>query len=301
MKKTIVFSFCMLLSQLFLGQTHSWNTSNKRIGGISFNEQRVLDKANVGVLYQFTQSAVKDNESVFIKDTLLLAIGNNYSIFLDPYYKENLEQSRLQRKSRSRKATRVHIETDDQKMDEKIELVNQMSDYKEENNGYPVQIYKQKSNNEITSVFNAYVENIQYSQQIKEMQQWNIVNAVDTLLGYPCQKATNQYAGRKYTAWFTMDIPLSDGPWKFYGLPGLILKVEDDTQTFSFVAIGIEQYRDNVEIAKDIAEYDTSNLSDFNKFIEKQILQKMVSFYNNGELYMIFKKSALKLTPVEKN
>ena len=58
----------------------------------------------------------------------------------------------------------------------------------------------------------------------------------DTLavLGYLCKKATCLFRGRYYTAWYAPDIPLSNGPWKFNGLPGLILKVEDADRDYSF-------------------------------------------------------------------
>ncbi len=65
--------------------------------------------------------------------------------------------------------------------------------------------------------------------------QWQLIqNSDTTLLGYSCQKATTFYGGRKYTAWFTMDIPISDGPYKFYGLPGLIIKICDSENQHRF-------------------------------------------------------------------
>ncbi len=55
-----------------------------------------------------------------------------------------------------------------------------------------------------------------------------------TILGYKCYKATCHFAGRDYEAWFTPDIPISDGPYKFSGLPGLILSVVDTKNQHSF-------------------------------------------------------------------
>src|SRR3712207_1960357 len=50
--------------------------------------------------------------------------------------------------------------------------------------------------------------------------------------GYLCNKAQINYAGRNYTAWYAIDIPIPYGPFKFWGLPGLILKIEEETGLF---------------------------------------------------------------------
>ena len=71
---------------------------------------------------------------------------------------------------------------------------------------------------------------------------------IDSILGYECSKAICEFAGRKYTAWFTSDIPLPFGPYKFGGLPGLILKIEDSEHQYVWEAIGFENT--NVPIMK---------------------------------------------------
>ena len=48
------------------------------------------------------------------------------------------------------------------------------------------------------------------------------------VLGYDCHKATAKFRGRTWTVWYAEDIPLSIGPWKLGGLPGLILKAKCD-------------------------------------------------------------------------
>lgn len=59
---------------------------------------------------------------------------------------------------------------------------------------------------------------------------------------YDVQKATVTYAGRKWIAWFTTEIPFQDGPYKFFGLPGLIVKIEDDKQNFLWQMVGNKKY-----------------------------------------------------------
>ena len=64
---------------------------------------------------------------------------------------------------------------------------------------------------------------------------WKISNDKQKIGKYEAQKATTEFGGRKWTAWFTESIPFPDGPYKFSGLPGLIVKIEDAEKNFSWV------------------------------------------------------------------
>ncbi|AMR26019.1 hypothetical protein A0257_02155 [Hymenobacter psoromatis] len=63
---------------------------------------------------------------------------------------------------------------------------------------------------------------------------WTILPATATVAGYACQRATTSFGGRQWEAWFTREVSVSDGPYKFYGLPGLIVKVGDTRQHYVF-------------------------------------------------------------------
>jgi GLPGLI family protein len=67
---------------------------------------------------------------------------------------------------------------------------------------------------------------------------WNILPEKEKVGEYNTQKATTEFGGRKWTAWFSTDIPFQDGPYKFYGLPGLIVKVEDSEKNYSWKLSG---------------------------------------------------------------
>ena len=72
--------------------------------------------------------------------------------------------------------------------------------------------------------------------------EWNFIDEeTDSIMGYDCRKATVEFAGRSYTAWFTPEIPLPFGPYKFGGLPGLILKLEDAERQYIWEAVGFER------------------------------------------------------------
>ena len=64
---------------------------------------------------------------------------------------------------------------------------------------------------------------------------WKISNDKQKIGEYEAQKATTEFGGRKWTAWFTESIPFPDGPYKFSGLPGLIVKIEDADKNFSWI------------------------------------------------------------------
>jgi len=63
---------------------------------------------------------------------------------------------------------------------------------------------------------------------------WKILSETTKIGDYKVQKAETDFGGRKWTAWFTTDLPYQDGPYKFGGLPGLIVKAEDDKGDYSF-------------------------------------------------------------------
>ena len=79
-------------------------------------------------------------------------------------------------------------------------------------------------------------------------QIWTMGDSTREVLGYTCQQATADFRGRRWTAWFTTDIPISDGPWKLGGLPGLILEAYDEGQQHVFTAVGLERVKDELII-----------------------------------------------------
>ncbi len=77
-----------------------------------------------------------------------------------------------------------------------------------------------------------------YEEKIP-FQLWQIKSDTMTVAGFLCQKAECNFRGRDFVAWFTPKIPVNSGPWKFNGLPGLILKVQDKDMHYIFECIGI--------------------------------------------------------------
>lgn len=65
--------------------------------------------------------------------------------------------------------------------------------------------------------------------------EWEIQEEFKNIGKLNSQKAIASFRGRNYTAWFTTEIPIEIGPWKFHGLPGLILEIVDSEKGVQFL------------------------------------------------------------------
>ncbi len=84
------------------------------------------------------------------------------------------------------------------------------------------------------------VNNYVYTK--KNELNWQLYPDTFKIKNYVCNKATVSYEGRDYTAWYTPEIPISDGPYKFWGLPGLILQIYDSENHYTFTLESFEKY-----------------------------------------------------------
>ena len=99
---------------------------------------------------------------------------------------------------------------------------------------------------------------------------WTISDDTATFLDYSCQRATLSFRGRNYEAWFTPQIPINDGPWKFSGLPGLILKVRDTEGLFDFECVGLQYLDTPYAIEIPSGKYFECDRKEYNKAMDKK-------------------------------
>lgn len=92
---------------------------------------------------------------------------------------------------------------------------------------------------------------------------WKILKESKKIKNWNCQKAETEYSGRKWTAWFTTDLLFPEGPYKFSGLPGLIVEISDDKNDFHFALEAIYKNAEKVYLP---SAYEKSIVVDKSKY-----------------------------------
>ena len=93
---------------------------------------------------------------------------------------------------------------------------------------------------------------------------WQLGEGSEMVCGHTCSVATAHFRGREWTAYYAPDIPVGRGPWKFGGLPGLILHVEDSTGDQRFTAISLRTAHSDIYMDKNRDDFKTTR-ERFNK------------------------------------
>ena len=174
------------------------------------SKYETIDHSYLNLIYHVkTKASANDTEMQF-EDDMVLLIGKKYTSF----YSKNLHEL-------------------DVKRDSIIKLYGGATS-EQGWQGYAIRTDLKKKELTVDNRVPFTKEVCRYTEPSPQMK-WSIENSVDSVFGYKCQKAITEYGGRKYIVWFTRDIPISTGPWKFAGLPGIILKATDTQQTLPIV------------------------------------------------------------------
>ena len=102
-------------------------------------------------------------------------------------------------------------------------------------------------------------------EEDKTVAKWTLLTDTATISGYTCQKATTSYGGRIWVAWFSIELPISDGPYKFGNLPGLIVKLHDTRHHYTFKMSSIERPEEPLYIELDERNYVKTTREKFMK------------------------------------
>lgn len=189
------------------------------IFGMSFAQEFKVDYK---IQYKYTHHSNLNNLENSSSESLYLFAGKNQSAFVNHNiaYEKEIQKKLDEMSSRGvwdyEKAGQIRSE-------------------------FQKQYYKDLETNEVLVIRPFGRDKLAYSVLDTSIE-WAILDQeVEEFMGYKVQAATANYAGRSYTAWFTTDIPIPDGPHVFHGLPGLIVDVYDTDKHFRFQLEGVEK------------------------------------------------------------
>lgn len=176
-------------------------------------------------------SFISGNEYHIVKDSLLLQIGNKASRYYkySTFYKDSLIQ-------------------------ELGSLTG--TGLKKSITGAEYIVYKDKTVGKIITTDEVAIFAFKVTENMPEFA-WEIKNERKEVAGYKVFKAECSFRGRKWVAWFAPDLPISDGPWKFSGLPGLIMEVYDEMFHYRYGLVGIREVSRELSIP-DVNYIETS-------------------------------------------
>jgi len=110
---------------------------------------------------------------------------------------------------------------------------------------YDFSVIKNYITGDIQKFYRIWMDAYEIKEKLPKLN-WKIVEETKMIDNLKCQKATLDYKGRNWEAWFTSEIPLTEGPYIFSGLPGLVISVSDKEKNYLFNMIGLQKNFDEV-------------------------------------------------------
>lgn len=98
---------------------------------------------------------------------------------------------------------------------------------------------------------------------------WQLMNETKEIQAMKCQLAKVDTEHDTFYAWYTTEIPFSDGPFRFKGLPGLILEVYNKNKTIEFSAANIKKSEEEIKKMERVSTIDLHDKKDFFKARDK--------------------------------
>ncbi|MDR1984816.1 MAG: GLPGLI family protein [Prevotellaceae bacterium] len=242
MKKTLILSITLILFAVQM-----------------MGQKARIDTATLRCKYTFTHITNLTKNTGY-SELMTLDIGKNICKF----YSENQELydsimkeqvlTAMEKAGASRKITLVSPSSVSQSREKTVVFFN-----------YPI--------GKIT-VSERIIEFYEYTENIESINWQFFPDEAKEILGYNCKKATCTFRGRDYEAWYAPDIPINRGPYKFSGLPGLILRVSDSQEQVQFVCESIEKLSVPITIDNEI-------YGDAVKISRREYLKIERDFYGN--------------------
>lgn len=129
-----------------------------------------------------------------------------------------------------------------------------------------------------------------YSIKTLDKINWKLSEETKTEGTYKLQKATTNFGGRHWTAWFCREINLNEGPYKFRGLPGLIFEISDDKNNYLFKLSKSQKFPKTYETREFVETFGGEKPLEVN---QKILNKKYLEVYNDPlhDIMETFKKN----------
>ncbi len=146
--------------------------------------------------------------------------------------------------------------------------------------GEAFSVYKNFVEGKLTSVDRIALDWFRVDEEIPQFD-WKLKNETKEILGYQCRKAECKFRGRYWEVWYTEQIPLPIGPWKFGGLPGIIIEATDKQGHYSFVMVGVNPKADRIITIPD-TKYNNTTLKKYYKALRLYKSNPIASLQASG-------------------
>ena len=163
-------------------------------------------------------------------------------------------------------------------------------------------IFKNMTSKNITTIDHIYMQGMYEYEESFNAFNWQITAETDTINNYVCQKAICDFGGRTWEAWFTLELPFCDGPYKFCGLPGLILNIADTQNHYSWKFLSIEKPSEVMMVYDRIEERTHTTKNDFFKLQDRNKISHNISDMSsdNKAVQKVIEYERSKNNPIER-
>ncbi|WZL88947.1 GLPGLI family protein [Salinimicrobium sp. 3283s] len=173
---------------------------------------------------------------------------------------------------------KAYIEASNISKSESFEILNQAPETE-----FHYKIFKNYQDNELilAEIITVDKWRYKYIQNLNTID-WKIQPENKDILGFSVQRATGSFAGRNYVAWFAPQLPFSDGPYKFSGLPGLILEISDLENHYHFSLTGFEELANPIDKLLDLNSYKVLSQEELDQFRDDHNRDPLAAYQNAG-------------------
>ncbi|MCM1137603.1 MAG: GLPGLI family protein [Duncaniella sp.] len=278
-KKLKIVSLLLVLSiGMSYAQSHNWVKNGNIPGRAQPSKKLIADSSLYKITYLskfIVDTLNRDNVKTGMTVTL---IGKNSAKFMDKY--ELDKELRKKELYATTNLTDIGV----------INQTNKIGNGKIFNEEILIE-YPSKGNityqEFINGSFKRYIDDA--------VQNWNLTSETKYILGFKCHKATCDFRGRKYEAWYTEEITFPYGPYYFRNLPGLIIELHDSKHQYEFSMIGLEETAEPIALEL----YDGSG----KEILSREDFQFLKSYYAENPAHLIRDNASgitLKLSPERK-